>query len=109
MGLSSHQDIIHGSTKCINFQVSKLVEEEGGCMALSSHRNNRTRKNLLYNIGSLTWYKPLSCDTTNSESRHTSRERTPCRMASHRSSITTLYSTTLFEDGRKHTPPEDNI
>ena len=70
--------------------------------------NNLTRKNLLNNIGCLTRYKPLSCDTTNSESRCTSRERTPCEMASRRSSITTLYSTTLFEEGRKHMPPEDN-
>ena len=70
--------------------------------------NNLTRKNILNTVGSLTWYKPLSCDTTNSESRRTSRERTPCKMASCRSSITTLYSETLFEEGRKHTPPEDN-
>ena len=72
------------------------------------HSNNLTRKNLLNNVESLTWYKPLSCDSTNSESRRTSRERTPCEMASRRSSITTLYSTTLFEDGHKHTPPKDN-
>ena len=70
--------------------------------------NNLTRKILLNNVGSLTWYKPLSYDTTNSESSRTSRERTPCEMASRRSSITTLYSATLFEDGRKHTPHEDN-
>ena len=69
---------------------------------------NLTRKNLLNNVGSLTWYKPLSCDTTNSESTHTSRERTPCEMASHRSSLTALYLATLFEDGHRHTPPEDN-
>ena len=30
--------------------------------------SNLTRKNLLNNVGSLTWYKPFSCDTTNSES-----------------------------------------
>ena len=72
------------------------------------HSNNLTRKNLLNNVGSLTWYKPLSYDTTNSESRRTSRERTPCKMASRRSSITALDSSTLFEDGHKHTPPEDN-
>ena len=71
------------------------------------HSNNLTRKNLFNNVGSLTWYKPLSCDTTNSESRSTSRERIPCEMASRRSSIMTLYSTTLFEDGHSHTPPED--
>ena len=63
-----------------------------------------TCKNILNNIKSLTWYKPLSCDTTKSESSPTSRERTPCEIAS----ITALYSATLFEDGRKHTPPEDN-
>ena len=70
--------------------------------------NNLTYKNLLNNVGSLTWYKPLSCDTTNSESRPTSRERTPCEMASRRSSITTLYLATLFEYGHKHMPPKDN-
>ena len=70
--------------------------------------NNLTCKNLLNNVGSLTWYKPLSCDTTNSESRRTSRERTPFEMESHRSSITTLYLATLLEDGRRHTPLEDN-
>ena len=72
------------------------------------HSNNLTRNNLLNNVGSLTWYKPLSYDTTNSESRRTSRERTPCEMASRRSSITALYSATLFEDGRRHMPHEDN-
>ena len=70
--------------------------------------NNLTRKNLLNNVRSLTWYKPLSCDTTNSESSRTSRERTPCEMASHRSSMMALYSATLFEEGHKHTLPEDN-
>ena len=76
---------------------------------LSNFRsNNLTHKNLLNNVGSLTWYNPLSYDTTNSESRRTSRERTPCEMTSHRSSITALYSATLFEDGHKHTPPEDD-
>ena len=49
--------------------------------------SNLTRKNLLNNVGSLTWYKPFSYDTTNSESRRTSRERTPCEMVSRRSSI----------------------
>ena len=72
------------------------------------HSNNLTHKNLLNNVGSLTWYKPLSCDTTNSKSSRTSRERTPCEMASRRSSITALYSATLFEEGHKHTSPEDN-
>ena len=72
------------------------------------HSNNLTHKNLHNNVGSLTRYKPLSCDTTNCESRHTSRERTPCEMTSLNSLITTLYSTTLFEEGCKHTPPEDN-
>ena len=70
--------------------------------------NNLTHKNIHNNVGSLILYKPLSCDTTNCESRRTSRERKPCEMESHKSSITTLYSTTLFEEGRKHTPPEDN-
>ena len=70
--------------------------------------SNLTRKNLLNNVGSLTWYKPFSCDTTNSESRRTSRERTPCEMASRRSSITALYSATLMEDGHRHTPPQDS-
>ena len=70
--------------------------------------NNLTCKNLLNNVRSLTCYKPLSYDTTNSESSCASRERTPCEMVSRRSSIMTLYSATLFEDGHKHTPPEDN-
>ena len=74
-------------------------------MLSNCRSNNLTRKNILNNVGSLTWYKPLSCDTTNSESRHTLRERTPCEMASRRSSITALYSATLFKEGRKHTPP----
>ena len=50
----------------------------------------------------------IELDTTNYESRRTSRERTPCEMASRRSSIMTLYSATLFEEGRKHMPPKDN-
>ena len=70
--------------------------------------NNLTRNNILNNVGSLTWYKPLSCDTTNFELIHTSRERIPCEMASYRSSIMELYSVTLFEEGHKHTPLEDN-
>ena len=70
--------------------------------------SNLTRKNLRNNIKSLIGYKPLSCETTNYESRCTSRERTLCEMASCSNSITALYSTTLFEEGRKHTPPEDN-
>ena len=61
--------------------------------------NNLTHKNVLNNIRSLTWYRPLSYDTTNSESRHTSRERTPFEMASCRSSIMALYSATLLEYG----------
>ena len=69
--------------------------------------NNLTCKSLLNNVRSLSWYKPLSYDTTNSESRRTSRERIPCEMESRRSSIMALYSTTLFEDGWRHTPPED--
>ena len=70
--------------------------------------NNITCKNLRNNVRSLMRYKPLSCDSTNSESRRTSRERTPCEMASYNNSIMTLYSATLFEEGHKHTPPEDN-
>ena len=70
--------------------------------------NNLTRKNLRNNVGSLIRYKPLSCDTTNCESRHNSRERTPCEMTSCNSSIIALYLATLFEEGHKHTPPEDN-
>ena len=77
-------------------------------MLSNCHSNNLTHKNLCNNVESLTWYTPLSCDTTNFESRRTSRERTPCEMASRRSSIMALYSATLFEDGRKNTPPEDN-
>ena len=70
--------------------------------------NNITHKNVHNNVGSLTWYNPFNYDTINCESRRTSRERTPCEMASHRSSIMALYSATLFEEGHKHTPPEDN-
>ena len=72
------------------------------------HYNNLTHKNIRNNVESLTWYKPLSYDTTNSESRRTSRDRIPCEMESRKSSITALYSSTLFEEGRKHTPPKDN-
>ena len=70
--------------------------------------SNLTRKNISSDVRSLIQYKPLSCETTNDESRHTSRERTPCEMASCNNSITTLYSTTLFNEGHKLTPPEDN-
>ena len=76
---------------------------------LNCRSSNLTRKNICNNVGSLIRYKILSCDTTNCESRHTSRERTPCEMASHNSSITARYLATLFEEGHKHTPPEDNI
>ena len=72
------------------------------------HSSNLTRKNLRNNVGSLIRYKPLSCETTNCESRRTSRERTPCEMESRNSSIMALYSATLFEEGHKHTPSEDN-
>ena len=76
---------------------------------LSNFRSkNLTRKNIRNNVGSLIRYKPLRCDTTNYESRRTSRERTPCEMASCNSLITALYSATLFKEGRKYTPPEDN-
>ena len=61
-------------------------------MLSNCHSNNLTHKNLLNNVRSLTWYKPLSCDTTNFESRRTSRERMPCEMESRRSSMTALYS-----------------
>ena len=77
-------------------------------MLSNCHSSNLTHKNLRNNVGSIIQYKPLSCETTNCESRHTSRERTPCEMASHNSSITTLYSATLFKEVRKHTPLEDN-
>ena len=72
------------------------------------HSSNLIRKNLHNNVGSLIRYKPLSGKTTNCESRHTSRERTPCEMESHNNSITALYSTTLFDKGCKHTPLQDN-
>ena len=65
---------------------------------------NLTRKDLHNNVRFLIRYKPLSCETTNYESRRTSRERTPCEMASRNNSIMALYSATLFEEGRKHTP-----
>ena len=72
------------------------------------HSTNLTRKNLHNNVRALIRYKPLSCETTNYESRHTSREWTPCEMASHNKSIMELYSATLFEEGYKHTSPKDN-
>ena len=77
-------------------------------MLSNCHSNNLTHKNPHNNVGSIASYKPLSCDTTNYESRCTSRERTPCEMASRRSLITALYSATLFEEGHKHAPPEYN-
>ena len=77
-------------------------------MFLNCRYNNITCKNIHNNVESITRYKPLSCDTTNCESRHTSRERTPCEMASSNNSITTLYSATLFEEGHKQMPPQDN-
>ena len=70
--------------------------------------SNLTRKNLHNNIGSLILYEPLICETTNYESGRTSRERTSCEMASCNNSMMTLYSTTLFDEGHKHMPPEDN-
>ena len=72
------------------------------------HSSNLTRKNLRNNVRSLIRYNPLSCETTNYESRRTSREWTPCEMESHNNSITTLYLATLFDEDRKHMPPEDN-
>ena len=72
------------------------------------HSSNLTRKNIHNNVGSLIPYKPLSCETTNCESRGTSRERTPCEMASHNNSIMALYSATLFKEVRKNMPPKDN-
>ena len=72
------------------------------------HSSNLTRKNLRNNVGSLIRYKLLSYETTNYESRRTSRERTPCEMESRNNSMTTLYSATLFDEGRKHMPPEYN-
>ena len=57
-----------------------------------TNTRNMTCKNLHNNVRSLIRYKPLSCKTTNCESRRTSRERTPCEMASRNNSITTLYS-----------------
>ena len=77
-------------------------------MFSNCHSSNLTRNNIHNNVRSLIRYKPLSYETTNYESRHTSRERTPCEMASHNNSIMALYSATLFEEGHKHTPPEDN-
>ena len=70
--------------------------------------SNLTRKNIHNNIRSLIQYDLLSCETTNCESRRTSRDRIPCEIAARNNSITTLYSTTLFEEGHKHTPLEDN-
>ena len=76
---------------------------------LSNFRSrNITHKNHRNNVGSLRRYKPLSCETTNCESRRTSRERSPYEMASHNNSITTLYSATLFDEGCRKTPPEYN-
>ena len=70
--------------------------------------SNLTRKNLHNNVGSLLRYNPLSCETTNCESRHTSRELTPCEMESRNNSMIALYSATLFDEFCKHTPSKDN-
>ena len=75
-------------------------------MLLNFRSNNLTCKNICNNVKSLIRYKPLSYETNNCESRHASRERTPCEMASRNNSITTLYSATLFEEGHKHMPPK---
>ena len=77
-------------------------------MLSNCRSSNLTHKNLHNNAGSLTWYKPVSCETINCESRRTSREKTPCEMESHNNSITTLYSAKKIDEGRKHTPHEDN-
>ena len=69
--------------------------------------NNITHKNLHNKVGSLIRYNPFNCDTTSCDSRQTSRDQTPLEMASPSSSIMTLYSTTLCDDGQRHTPSED--
>ena len=69
--------------------------------------NNITHKNLCNKVGSLIWDTPFNCGRTNYDSGRNSRDRIPLEMESHMSSIMTLYSTTLFEDGWRHTLPED--
>ena len=65
---------------------------------LSNYRSgNLIRKNIRNNVVSLIRYKPLSCETSNYESRRNSRERTPCERASYNKSMMTLYLATLFE------------
>ena len=75
---------------------------------LNYRSSNLTCKNLHNNNRSLIQYEPLSYETPNWESRHTSRERTPYEMASCNNSIMTLYSATLFDEGCKHMPTKDN-
>ena len=76
-------------------------------MYSNCHSNNITRKNLCNKIISVIQYKPFDYDKTSSESRSTSRDRIPLEMASHSSLIMTLYSTTLLDDGQRHTPLRD--
>ena len=76
-------------------------------MQSNLYSNNITLKNLLNNVGSMTWYMPFNCDTTNWDSRRNLRDQTPLEMESCNNSITALYSTTLLDDGWRQTPPED--
>ena len=78
-------------------------------MCSNCHSNNITHKNIHNKVGSWTQYTPFNSNTTNCESIRTSRDRIPLEMASHISSITTLYSTMLFDEGQRHLPPEDKM
>ena len=71
------------------------------------HSNNIILKNLLNSVGSLTWYMPFNCDTTNWESRQTSRDHIPLEMTSRNNSIMFLYSKKLLDDDQRHTPLKD--
>ena len=77
------------------------------CNVFKLSFNNLTHKNLRNKFGSIIRYMPFNCKTTNYDSIHTSRDQIPWEMASYSNSIMTLYSTTLFDDGQRHTPPED--
>ena len=69
--------------------------------------NNLTHKNLCNKVGYLTWHMAFNYKTTNWEWRHTLRDQIPWEMELRNNSITTLYSTILFDEGQRHTPLEE--
>ena len=69
--------------------------------------NNFTHKNIRNKFISIIRDTPFNYKNTNCESRRTSRDWITWEMASRNNSITTLYSTILFDECWRHTPPED--